>query len=172
MSVGIAVDAATIGLENLQAGLQRMAALGERPRPIWDAIGNYGENSTRLRFKRQQDPDGKAWLPSIRAQASGPGRTLIHKARLLRSITHRASNSGTSWGTNVIYAGIHQFGGTIKAKGGGALRFRIPGGGFATVKAVKMPQRAFVGVNAADAKEMLLLATDAVYQAARNRGSA
>lgn len=171
MTVGITVDAATIGLDALQTGLQRMAALGEKPRPIWDAIGNYGESSTRLRFKRQQDPDGKRWLPSIRAQASGPGRTLIYKARLLRSITHRASNSGTSWGTNVIYAGIHQFGGTIKAKGGGALRFRIPGGGFATVKAVKMPQRAFLGVNADDAKEINYLVIDAVHVAARNQGA-
>lgn len=170
MTVGITVNAATIGLDTLQAGLQRMAALGERPRPIWDAIGNYGESSTRLRFKRQQDPDGKRWVPSIRARVSG-GQTLVHKARLLRSITHNATNSGTAWGTNVIYAGIHQFGGTIKAKGGGALRFRIPGGGFATVKAVKMPPRAFVGVNADDAKEMLRLTTETIDLAARNRGA-
>jgi phage virion morphogenesis protein len=171
MSAGITADVATIGLENLQAGLQRMATLGQTPRPIWEAIGNYGENSTRLRFVRQQDPDKKRWLPSLRARVQG-GQTLRLKNRLMNSITHNTTNNGTAWGTNVIYAGVHQFGGTIKAKGGGALRFRIPGGGFATVKAVKMPQRAFVGVNAEDAKEMLLLANEAVDIAARNRGAA
>jgi phage virion morphogenesis protein len=169
MSAGIAIDVATIGLDNLQTGLQRMAALGERPRPIWDALGQYGESSTRLRFPRQQDPDKKRWVPSIRARVSG-GQTLVHKARLMRSITHNASNSGTSWGTNVIYAGVHNDGKTIKAKSG-ALRFRIPGGGFATVKAVKMPQRAFIGINADDAKEINYLVIDAVHMAARNQGA-
>ncbi|OYZ03497.1 MAG: phage virion morphogenesis protein [Polaromonas sp. 28-63-22] len=170
--MSVLIEARADGLQGLQAGLARMAALGQRPRPIWDAIGQYGESSTRLRFKNQAGPDGQRWKPSRRAQISGPGRTLIMKARLLRSITHRADNSGTSWGTNVIYAGIHQFGGTIKAKGGGALRFRLPGGGFVTVKKVTIPARPFIGVNADDGREMLALTNDAIDVAARNRGGA
>lgn len=165
----VAVESHIEGLAALGAGLERMAALGQRPRPIWDAIGQYGESSTRLRFKNQVDPDKKRWIPSRRI-AQGGGQTLVQKARLLRSISHNSTNTGTSWGTNVIYAGIHQFGGTIKAKGGGSLRFRLPGGGFVTVKKVTIPQRSFVGVNADDAREFLALANDAVDLAARNRG--
>src|SRR3990167_2397360 len=119
---GITVEAHTVGLESLEGALLRMANLGQRPRPIWDAIGQYGESSTRLRFKKQVDPDGKRWKPSIRAQQSG-GQTLVAKARLLRSITHRADDRGTSWGTNVIYAGMMQDGGVIKPKAAAALRF-------------------------------------------------
>lgn len=168
---GIVIESYSNGLEALDGGLRRMAALGERPRPIWDAIGQYGESSTRARFKNQVDPERKRWVPSIRAQQVG-GQTLVFKARLLRSITHNADNNGTAWGTNVIYAGVHQFGDVIKPKTAGALRFRMPGGGFVTVKKVTIPARGFVGVNAEDGREMLALANDAVDQAARNRGSA
>jgi phage virion morphogenesis protein len=170
--VTVAVEAHIEGLAALGAGLARMVALGERPRPIWDAIGQYGESSTRLRFKKQTDPEGARWKPSIRARESG-GTTLQLKGAyggLLGSITHNSTNSGTAWGTNKKYAGIHQFGGTIKAKGKN-LRFQI-GGRFVSVKAVTIPKRSFVGVNADDVSEMLAVANDAVDLAARNRGPA
>ncbi|MDH4449203.1 MAG: phage virion morphogenesis protein [Rhodoferax sp.] len=168
MSIGIEVDAHLEGLNGVADAFARMVRLGYRPRPIWDAIGQYGESSTRLRFKNQIDPEGKRWKPSSRAQQFGPGRTLIQKARLLRSITHNADDRGTSWGSNVIYAAIHNEGGEIKAKAGGALRFRLPGGAFVTVKKVTIPARAFVGVNATDAREMEQLAVEVLYNAARN----
>jgi phage virion morphogenesis protein len=164
---GIHIDATTIGVEQLALGLQRMALLGQRPRPIWDAIGQYGESSTRLRFKNQSGPDRKRWLPSIRARAAG-SQTLVQKARLLRSISHNSDNNGTSWGTNVIYAPTHQFGAVIKPKAGGALRFRMPGGGFVIVKKVTIPARPFIGVNADDGREIQALVMEAVYNAARN----
>lgn len=165
---GIVIESYSNGLEALGDGLRRMADLGQRPRPIWDAIGQYGESSTRLRFKNQVGPDRKRWIPSIRARELG-GQTLVQKARLLRSITHNADNSGTAWGTNVIYAGVHQFGAVIKAKTAGALRFRMPGGHFVTVKKVTIPARPFIGVNAEDGREILAVANEAVDLAARNR---
>lgn len=168
---GIVIDARTDGLLALEGGLRRMAALGQSPRAIWEAIGQYGESSTRSRFKNQAGPDRKRWVPSIRAREVG-GQTLVMKARLLRSITHNSDNSGTAWGTNVIYAGTHQFGAVIKAKSGGALRFKMPGGNFVTVKKVTIPARPFLGVNAEDGREILALANDAIDLAARNRGGA
>lgn len=166
---GVKITATADGLQGLDAALGRMVALGADPRPMWQAIGNYGENSTRLRFSKQIGPDGQRWKPSARARATG-GKTLVASARLLRSITHRADNRGAEWGTNVKYAGIHQTGGEIKAKGR-ALRFRVPGGGFVTVKKVTMPERPSFGVNAEDGREILALAHDAVDLAARNRGA-
>ena len=168
MSYGVEMEARTVGLEGLENALLRMVNLGQRTRPIWDAIGQYGESSTRLRFKNQTDPDGKRWKPSLRAQASGPGRTLIQKARLLRSITHRSSDRGTAWGTNVIYARVHQDGAVIKPKSGGSLRFRLPGGNFVSVKQVTIPARPYIGVNADDGREIIALATEVVYNAGRN----
>jgi phage virion morphogenesis protein len=164
---GIVIEAYTNGLEALDGALARMAALGQRPRPIWEAIGQYGESSTRMRFKSQAGPDRKRWVPSIRAREVG-GQTLVQKARLLRSIAHSSDNNGASWGTNVIYAGVHQFGAVIKAKSAGALRFRLPGGRFVTVKQVTIPARPYLGVNAEDGREMLAAANEAVDVAARN----
>jgi phage virion morphogenesis protein len=167
---GIVISATNLEAWALDDGLRRMAALGQQPRAIWDAIGQYGESSTKLRFKNQTGPDHKRWIPSLRVKAAG-GQTLIQKAHLLRSITHTADNNGTSWGTNLIYAPVHQWGAVIKPKGAGALRFRVPGGGFVTVRQVSIPARPFVGLNADDGHEMLHLVDEAINQAARNRGA-
>ena len=166
---GIVIEAYSNGVEALDGALSRMVALGLRPRPIWQAIGQYGESSTRMRFRNQVGPDRRRWVPSIRARQVG-GQTLVQKARLMRSITHNADNNGAEWGTNVVYAGVHQFGAVIRAKSAGALRFRLPGGGFVTVKKVVIPARPFLGVNAEDGREMLSLAHDAVDIAARKGG--
>lgn len=164
---GIAVDAQIQGLAELGDAQRRMVALGQRPRPIWEAVGNYGENSTRLRFKNQAGPDRKRWKPSIRAREVG-GQTLVMKARLLRSITHKSDDNGTAWGTNVIYARVQNDGAVISAKSGGRLRFRLPGGRFVTVSKVTIPARPFIGINEDDVREILALAGEVVYNAARN----
>jgi phage virion morphogenesis protein len=196
---GVLIEARPDGLEALGGAFARMRALGENARPIFDAIAQYGESSTRLRFKNQAGPDGQAWKPSKRAQKTG-GQTLVHKARLLRSITHRATGSSAEWGSNVVYAGIHQFGGKInKLAFSSWLRLRTGKGGAllrqkdhahlavfakATHKnavtkrftvgahAITMPARPYLGVNEQDGREMLALANDAVDQAAQNRGGA
>lgn len=195
---GVLVETRVDGLQGLGAAFSRMKALGDAPRPIWDAIGQYGETSTRLRFKHQAGPDGQAWKPSKRVIKSG-GQTLRLKSRLLGSITHRASNSGAEWGSNVIYAGIHQFGGKINklafsswlrlrtGKGGALLRQKDHAHLAVFAKAthknavtkrftvgahtITMPARPYLGVNEQDGREMLTLANDAVDQAAKNRGA-
>ena len=154
------------GLDRLQYALIALRIVGQAPRPLWRALASYGESSTRLRFRNQLDPDGRRWVPSMRARTQGNGRTLVDKARLLRSITHNATNDGGEWGTNVVYAAIHQFGGVIKARGR-ALRFAIPGVGFVTTKRVTMPARPFLGVNAQDGREMLTITRDVLDQVQR-----
>ncbi len=163
---GVRIIATPEGLDQLNIALGRLVALGVRPRPLWQAVAQYGESSTRLRFRKQIGPDGARWKPSHRAMASGPGRTLIKTSRLLRSITNRADDSGAEWGTNVIYARPQQFGAVIKAKGK-ALRFRVPGGGFVTVKKVTLPARPFLGVNEEDGREIVALAGDVLDEVQR-----
>lgn len=185
------------GIDPLAKALLRMHALGQRPGPIWGAIGQYGESSTRLRFARQVGPDGQRWKPSKRALKKG-GQTLRLKGHLLGSISYRANQSGAEWGSNRVYAGIHQFGGTInKAAFSSTLRLRTGKGGallrqksnsnlavFAKkshkqaverrytvgAHAITMPARPFLGVNADDGREILRLAEAAVDLAARNQG--
>ena len=47
-------------------------------------------------------------------------------------------------GSNIVYAKIHEFGGTIKAKHGNYLRFSVPGGGFVSKKQVHIQARPYV----------------------------
>lgn len=138
----------------VRGALLRLMALGNNPRPALLDIAALGESSTRLRFRLQRGPDGQQWKPSIRAQVTG-GRTLTKDGHLSGSIGSNVGKDFAEWGVNRIYARIHQDGGVIKAKSGGALKFRIPGGGFAVVKAVRMPARPYLGVNDDDRDDML-----------------
>lgn len=142
-------DAQVLGaLQRLidQVGVHAEATLG--------AIARLGENTTRLRFRDQVGPDGQRWKPSLRAQMAG-GKTLTQDGHLSGSISSAYRKDHAVWGVNRIYAAIHQFGGTIRPKSAGALKFAIPGGGFAVVKAVRMPARPFLGVNDDDRDDIL-----------------
>lgn len=197
--MSVLIEVREDGLAAVGEAFARMRQLGESPRAVWEAIGQYGETSTRLRFKNQRGPDGQAWLPSQRARRTG-GQTLVHRARLLRSITHQASASSAEWGSNAVYAGVHQGGGKIERLAHSSwLRLRTNKAGallrqadhanlsvFAkathknavtrryTVGAytINMPARPFLGVNADDGREILAVAQDAVDLAANNRGAA
>ena len=77
-----------------------------------DQIGAALEDSTHQRFADETGPDGVKWKPSRRAREDG-GKTLTDTRRLENSTTHLAGRLSVEIGTNMIYAGIHQFGGTI-----------------------------------------------------------
>lgn len=176
-------------LDSLDAGLDRLQQLGRSPRHLWQAVGAYGENSTRLRFRNQEAPDGTPWKPSQRASKSG-GKTLVISGRLRGSISHQVRADGVSWGTNAVYARIHQLGGEIqRAAFSSWARLRTNASGtllrqknhehlavFAkathkrvhakpyTVAAhtIHVPARPFLGVNSADGDEIMRLAVTAV----------
>jgi len=133
--------------------------------PAMDQIGAALTASTQARFERGRGPDGNPWPQSLRARLQG-GQTLVDKAHLVQSITHQATGQGVDVGTNLIYAGIHQFGGTIKAKGGGKLRFKLAGGGFATVASVTMPARPFLGIDDDDERAIGAILADHLRAAA------
>lgn len=128
--------------------------LGKNPQPALAEVAALGENTTRLRFRLERGPDGQKWKASLRAQVAG-GRTLTKDGHLAGSISGNATDGYAEWGVNRIYAAIHQFGGIIRAKGSAALKFMLPGGGFAIVKAVRMPARPYLGVNDDDRQDIL-----------------
>lgn len=186
------------GQRALDAALTRLATLGRSPRPLFQAFANYGENSTRLRFERQAGPDGKAWKTSARAAKTG-GKTLVMKRRLLRSITSVYGSDHASWGSNLIYARIHQLGGVIeRAPYSTRVRLRTNAQGrllrqashprlavFARdahkhareswheVKAfkIRMPSRPFLGVNREDLWSMGRLAVQVIQAAEGGSGA-
>lgn len=130
---------------------------------LMEDIAAYGESSTQQRFLDQAGPDGQKWKPSARAQAEG-GQTLRDTNRLFQSITSEADDRSAAWGTNVVYAGIHQFGGVIRPKNAEALMFKTVNG-FVTAQKVTMPARPFLGLSAADRVEIGHIVNDWLREA-------
>lgn len=116
-------------------------------RALFDAIGAALASSTLDRFEDQRGPDGRDWEPSDRVAKHG-GLTLVDRGHLRASITHRPSDDFVEVGSNLIYAAIHQFGG----EAGRDL-------------AVAFPPRPYLGIDAADEREIGDIVTDHLRQA-------
>lgn len=154
---------------------RRLAAYAARAgdlRPVLDEIGQYLVAATIRRFETETDPEGAPWPPSARAEGEDRrtlsaaarragvsplrGRTLTDTGRLRASITHVLDRDSVSVGTNVVYAAIHQFGGTtgpriIRARNKKSLAFQA-GGRTVFRRSVRhpgsrVPRRAFLGVS-------------------------
>lgn len=151
MAVSIRI---TDNLPQVQRLFQEIRRLGGNPEPLLQDIAFLGESSTRARFRNQTGPDGSRWKPSLRTQLSG-GKTLTRDGHLGDSISSYVNEKSAVWGVNRIYAAIHQFGGTIRAKGAGRLRFNIPGLGWRSARQVQIPARPYLGLSDADRQDIL-----------------
>lgn len=77
-------------------------------------------------------------------QRFGTSGNLKVKTGRLRSSVKSGVEGDTAWvGTDVVYGPLHEFGGTIRAKQGGYLKFKIAGQ-WRFMKEVKVPKRAFL----------------------------
>lgn len=128
----------------LNSALNYLADPAKR-KDLLEQIGALGVSQTQQRFIDQAGPDGQAWVQSRRA-IDESGQTLQKSNRLFQSLTYAADKDGVEWGTNVLYASIHQFGGDIKPKTKKALMFKI-GGRMVMVKKVTMPARPYLGIS-------------------------
>jgi len=81
--------------------------------PVMREISGDMLDSVHENFAREGRPN--PWKKSRRAAETG-GHTLQDTNRLYRSITARSDANSAMVGTNVKYAAIHHFGGTIKKK--------------------------------------------------------
>lgn len=124
------------------------------------AVGEALRTSTVERFDTGRDPDGRPWKTSIRAQQTGE-KTLAISRGLVTSIQPESSAKGVEYGTNLKYAAIHQFGGTIRAKGDGLLKFKI-GDQWISKREVKIPARPYLGINEDDMQEIVHIIEEAV----------
>ncbi len=98
------------GLEKLRAMEQRMANMS----PILRVIGADLVELIDSNFDKSTAPDGTLWAP-LKAprrhqRDTGPPKPLIDTGRLRRSITYQAGRRHVDVGTNVVYAGTHQWG--------------------------------------------------------------
>jgi len=154
----------TLNSAPLQGALARLAERGEQRLGLMEQIGAALLLSTQMRFEAERGPDGNPWPPSIRALAEG-GKTLRDDGQLVGSLTYSATNEGVEIGTNVIYAAIHQQGGTIKAKSADNLTFRI-GDRWISKAEVTIPARPFLGIDDDDMTEIAAILSDYLAGAA------
>lgn len=139
------------GKEKVIAGLEKLGS-PQRRIGLMEELASFGVSSTQQKFVDQRDPDGRPWSPSRRAQEQG-GKTLQDSNRLFQSLSSEATPATAAWGSNVVYAGIHQLGGTIKAKNGKKLVFKGYRG-FVSVSQVDIPARPYLGISQSDKGEI------------------
>ena len=81
------------------------------------------------------------------------GKPLVDTGTLRGSISEDSGNEHAMVGTNLIYAAIHNFGGTIRPRNAKALA--IPtGNGVAMVKQVTIPKREFMTLTPQDESDI------------------
>lgn len=134
-------------LERLKRTLSNLSFL--ELEMINQVIGDALVSSTGMRFRNEQDPEGNSWKTSVRAAEQG-GVTLTDSGRLRNSISARSNRQGVAVGTNLIYAGTHQFG--RPSKGSSGVKNSIRASDHSTGSG--HPQRAFLGISTADMAEI------------------
>ena len=113
----------TIQDQGVLEKLTAIQARTENMRPVWANIGQIILESVMRNFREHRAPDGTPWAPVSAAYARwkskkgySPGNILILRGRLMQSIHADPDNGSVTIGTNVVYAAIHQFGGTFGAR--------------------------------------------------------
>ncbi|MBP7544644.1 MAG: phage virion morphogenesis protein [Acidovorax sp.] len=135
--------------------------------PLMRRLGERIQAWTQDRFdaNQQQAPDGTPWAKLNPKYAQNKPRHLQNRkltlsGHLRKSIRWQLLDSQSVLvGTNVKYAAIHQFGGTIRPKKGKALAF---GGRF--VQSVTIPARPYLGISEQDNKEIREIIKDWVLE--------
>jgi phage virion morphogenesis protein len=112
----ITVQIESQAVDNALAAISRKIA---HKRDMLDDIGAAVAESVRYTFIASASPYGRKWAPvtSRTLKSRSKSRSiepLRDTGRLMNSITHRATGSEVTVGTNVIYAAIHNFGGQIE----------------------------------------------------------
>ncbi len=140
--------------------LDRLRMLDRDAKPLLDAIGTGLVASTEARFQSGTAPDGTPWAPLNPAYAEfrRPGPTLVQSSALMRSITFRAGYHTLRIGSPLIYAGVHQWGATIRPVRAKALAFQM-GGHLVLARKVTIPARPYLGISDED-EEMILETVD------------
>lgn len=141
---GVSVSSSDFGsaaLSRLERQI-RAAASRRRMRLLLDGLAGVGEETTRGRILRGGPaPDGQAWQPR---SGLGARKPLNASGLLAATIASHVSGRTARWGSNRVYARIHQLGGVVIPRRRRALHFDAAGRPI-FVRRVVIPPRPFVG---------------------------
>lgn len=146
---GVSIRVHVAGIAEVETALARLSTF--QASTLLEALARLIRESARERLiSGGPAPDGAAWAPNKE------GRTpILHRTgALARSIDYRVAGDQAIVGSGLVYAAIHQFGGTIVPKSKPALVFRI-GGRLVRTKKVTMPARPYIGLSADDRSEVV-----------------
>ncbi|MBK1868258.1 phage virion morphogenesis protein [Aestuariivirga sp. YIM B02566] len=116
---------------------------------LLDSLGALGVSQTQQRIATEKrSPDGAPWAPNRRG-----GSILMLMGHLLGSLSHQVGSDQVSWGSNLVYAAIHQRGGTIRPKRAKRLAFRV-GNQMVFARQVNIPARPYLGFSSANLAEI------------------
>ena len=117
-------------------------------RPVMQDIGRHLVQSTKDRFPTGKAPDGTAWAPKSPVTLERYGARKSNRidirplfgpnGDLSTQIHADATSDGVTWGSNLIYAAVMQFGAAKGAFGNAANGSPIPWG--------NIPARPFIGL--------------------------
>lgn len=147
-----------VDLEGLADGQSVIASLGGVIPDLMDGVGALVESQTRRRLSEEKTaPDGEPWAlrsPGY-AQSLRPGTSiLIRSGGLLDSLAYEARGNEVSVGSDLIYAAIHQHGGTADMAPGPAA----------------IPARPFLGLSDENERELLEFLEFAVLEQVKGAG--
>ena len=146
---GVTITVDVSGFDAIEAALSRLNPF--EAGTLLESLARLIRESVRERILAGGPaPDGSAWAPNRE------GRTpILHRTgRLARSIDYAVSGMQAVVGSGLIYAAIHQFGGTIVPKSATALVFSV-GGRVIRAKKVTMPARPYIGLSGEDRAELV-----------------
>ncbi|MEQ1713342.1 MAG: phage virion morphogenesis protein [Hyphomicrobium sp.] len=145
---GITIGVEVQGIDAVVSKLSRLTSLDRAL--VLETLGAVVESQTRRRLTSEKTaPDGAAWKPN-RAGTS----ILVRSGHLLASVHYRVGGGEVRIGSGLIYAAIHQLGGTIVPKKARKLVFPGAGGGMVVVDRVVIPARPYLGVSSANRIEI------------------
>lgn len=161
--------------------LDRTEATLENPNAMYQDMGEYLVPAIQDRFKTSTAPDGSKWQPNSemtylnilgKQHTNKDGtlnrkginrvmskRVLVGDGTLMNSVHYQVSGNLLLVGSNLIYAAIHQFGGTIKPKNKKSLSWKI-GDVSIFAKKVVIPKREWLGISIADEVELMNIVED------------
>lgn len=104
------VDGLDEAVDNLRGIEARLSDLTPVMRVISEDLKTFIDS----RFESSQSPSGAPWQPlkpaTIARRRQGSSKPLVDTGRLRNSISARPQKQSLEFGTNVVYAGTHQFG--------------------------------------------------------------
>lgn len=144
----IAIDMRVEGIETVEQALGRLDPLSASE--LLNGLGRTIQEQTRRRITGEKSsPKGDAW-PKNRSGTS----ILFRSGALSRSIDYAVQGEAVIVGSGLVYAAIHQFGGTITPKQAKRLVFRV-GNRTIFARKVTIPARPYLGISSENAEDIL-----------------